>query len=162
VEREELRLAPTRGERSRELARTPCCDAPWVTPKSGRARDRYAVCSDCRKTEIQWEVTAPPASIATRLYAEQAAVLRELDGSAPSTFAPLRRFSVSNSSVLLHVSGYTETALPLCGNLDQRGQDNPTSMHVAQRRPERRARPARQSALYVGNERPHSGGGRNS
>jgi hypothetical protein len=53
---------PTRGERSRELARTPCCDAPWVTPKSGKARDRYAVCSDCRKTVIQWELTAPPAS----------------------------------------------------------------------------------------------------
>ena len=49
--------ARTRPEISRELARSPCCDACWVRPETGHAKGRYAVCSNCRKTSIRWDVT---------------------------------------------------------------------------------------------------------
>jgi hypothetical protein len=47
----------TRTEISRELARSPCCDACWVRPETGKAKGRYAICSNCRKTSIRWDVT---------------------------------------------------------------------------------------------------------
>jgi hypothetical protein len=53
---ENLDNVPTRGEMSRELALTPGCGASWRPPKSGKPNDRYAVCSDCGKYGIEWEV----------------------------------------------------------------------------------------------------------
>ena len=34
---------PLRTEISRELARSPCCDACWVRPETGHAKGRYAM-----------------------------------------------------------------------------------------------------------------------
>jgi hypothetical protein len=48
----------TRTEILRELAKSPCCDACWVRPETGKAKGRYAICSNCGKTSIRWEVTA--------------------------------------------------------------------------------------------------------
>jgi hypothetical protein len=53
---DEIVGGPTRGERSRELGTTPCCGASWVIPKTGKANDRFAVCSDCGEYSIRWEV----------------------------------------------------------------------------------------------------------